>query len=185
MEASCLEWSLLISILLRDAMAVLRTINAAKSPDQSAEGVARLKQGLHLLNYWIGTECLGYMPFIATIHNQISVLGNILANKLQQQQLHMEKQQQTVSSPPIATPLPARSRKTSSNHDTTSHGSSHRDRLSSVSSITPPADRKAVKTDANSATIAENNLNAKELMKTQREIAVAEAVSENTGCVIS
>lgn len=187
MEASCLEWSLLISILLRDAMAVLRTINAAKSPDQSAEAVARLKQGLHLLNYWIGTECLGYMPFIATIHNQISVLGNILASKLQQQQQQMERQQQTVSSPPIATPLPARSRKTSSNHDATSHSSSHRDRLSSVSSITPPADRKTIKTDANSATV-ENNLNAKAkelLKKTQREIAVAEAVSENTGCVIS
>lgn len=127
------------------------------------------------------------MPFIATIHNQISVLGNILASKLQQQQQQMERQQQTVSSPPIATPLPARSRKTSSNHDATSHSSSHRDRLSSVSSITPPADRKTIKTDANSATV-ENNLNAKAkelLKKTQREIAVAEAVSENTGCVIS
>lgn len=56
MEASCLEWSLLISILLRDAMAVLRTINAARSPDQSIEAVMRLKQGMHFLHYWINTE---------------------------------------------------------------------------------------------------------------------------------
>lgn len=56
MEASCLEWSLLISILLRDAMAVLRTVNAAKSLDQSIESVSRLKQGLQLLHYWTQTE---------------------------------------------------------------------------------------------------------------------------------
>lgn len=52
MEASCLEWSLIISVLLRDAMAVLRTVNAAKSPDQSIEAVSRLKQGLQILHYW-------------------------------------------------------------------------------------------------------------------------------------
>lgn len=56
MEASCLEWSLIISVLLRDAMAVLRTVNAAKSPDQSIEAVSRLRQGLLLLQYWTNTE---------------------------------------------------------------------------------------------------------------------------------
>ncbi|KAJ8935417.1 hypothetical protein NQ314_012836, partial [Rhamnusium bicolor] len=56
MEASCLEWSLLISVLLRDAMAVLRTVNAAKSFDQTIEAVSRLRQGLLILNYWTNTE---------------------------------------------------------------------------------------------------------------------------------
>lgn len=56
MEASCLEWSLLISVLLRDAMAILRTVNAAKSADQSIESVSRLKQGLQFLHYWTHTE---------------------------------------------------------------------------------------------------------------------------------
>lgn len=56
MEASCLEWSLLISVLLRDAMAVLRTVNAAKSQDQSIESVSRLRQGLWFLSYWTNTE---------------------------------------------------------------------------------------------------------------------------------
>lgn len=58
MEASCLEWSLLISVLLRDAMAVLRTVNAAKSPDQSIEAVSRLRQGLLILSYWTNSEWL-------------------------------------------------------------------------------------------------------------------------------
>lgn len=56
MEAGCLEWSLLISILLRDAMAVLRTVNAAKSNDQSIEAVSRLRQSLLILIYWTNTE---------------------------------------------------------------------------------------------------------------------------------
>lgn len=56
MEASCLEWSLLISILLRDAMAVLRTVNAVKSHDQTIESVSRLYQGLTLLQFWTNNE---------------------------------------------------------------------------------------------------------------------------------
>lgn len=56
MEASCLEWSLLVSVLLRDAMAVLRTVNAARSPDQPTEAVKRLRDGLQMLFYWIHTE---------------------------------------------------------------------------------------------------------------------------------
>ena len=56
MEASCLEWALLISVLLRDAMAVLRTTNAARSSDHSAESVQRLKEGLMSLCHWSNTE---------------------------------------------------------------------------------------------------------------------------------
>lgn len=56
MEANCLEWSLVFSIILRDAMAVLRLINAAKSHDQPAETVSRLRQGLLIINYWTNTE---------------------------------------------------------------------------------------------------------------------------------
>lgn len=133
MEASCLEWSLIISILLRDAMAVLRTVNAARSPDQSVEAVMRLKQGMHLLNYWINTECLGYLPFLITIHNQISVLAKILATKVQHQQI-IEKQQQAIAA--VSSPIPSRSRKTSSNHDSNSHVSSREKHNSLSGSVT-------------------------------------------------
>lgn len=142
MEAGCLEWSLIISILLRDAMAVIRTVNAAKSPDQNAESVMRLKQGMHLLHYWINTECLGYMPFILTIHNQISVLAKILATKVQlqqkiekQQQIHVNNNNQNNQNN-VTSPGPTRSRKTSSNHDTTSHVSSREKHNSLSGSIT-------------------------------------------------
>jgi hypothetical protein len=56
MEASCLEWALLISVLLHDAMAVFRTTNAARSLDHSVEAILRLKDGLVALCHWSGTE---------------------------------------------------------------------------------------------------------------------------------
>lgn len=87
MEAGCLEWSIIISVLLRDALAIVRTVNAAKSIDQSIEAVSRLKQGLQILHYWTHTECLGYRTFMLAVQNQISVLSTIQATKIHHQQI--------------------------------------------------------------------------------------------------
>ncbi|PNF21795.1 Guanine nucleotide exchange factor subunit Rich [Cryptotermes secundus] len=108
MEASCLEWALLISILLQDAMAVFRTTNAARSSDHSVEAILRLKDGLVALCHWSGTECLGYKPFTVAIQNEVAVLNKLLSSKQQQQQ-------NTLSS--SSSPRLSRSRRTSSNQD--------------------------------------------------------------------
>ncbi|XP_075216315.1 guanine nucleotide exchange factor subunit Rich [Lycorma delicatula] len=81
MEAGCLEWSLIISVLLRDAMAVHRTTNIARSPDQSYESVTRLKDGFLSLCQWSSTECFGYKPFMLVIQNNVVVLNKLLATK--------------------------------------------------------------------------------------------------------
>ncbi|XP_031329698.1 guanine nucleotide exchange factor subunit Rich isoform X2 [Photinus pyralis] len=120
MEASCLEWSLLISILLRDAMAVLRTVNAARTSEQSIEAISRLRQGLQLLCYWTYRECLGYKTFMLAIQNQISVLTKILATKIQQQQIQEHQQAVSATFTKHMAPIPSRSRKSSSNQDSTS-----------------------------------------------------------------
>lgn len=56
MEAGCLEWCLVISILLRDVLAIHRVTNAARSPDQTYEAVIRLKEGFLALFHWSNTE---------------------------------------------------------------------------------------------------------------------------------
>jgi RAB6A-GEF complex partner protein 1 len=56
MEAGCLEWALVLSVLLRDAMAVLRTTFAARTADQPIEVVKRLKNGLEALMAWSNTQ---------------------------------------------------------------------------------------------------------------------------------
>lgn len=122
------------------------------------------------------------MPFIITIQNQISVLAKILATKVQHQQ-QLEKQQQFVASlNHVVTPVPSRSRKTSSNHDTTSHTSSNRDRLSSVSSSVMPADRISESTGLSQAA---GDLNINKNKEKQNEIAMADSVNDGMGCVLS
>ncbi|XP_019759391.2 guanine nucleotide exchange factor subunit Rich isoform X1 [Dendroctonus ponderosae] len=116
MEASCLEWSLLIAVLLRDAMAVLRTVNAAKSHEHSIESVSRLKQGLLILNYWTTTECIGYKAFMLAIQNQLAVLSRILDTKIQQQRI-VEYQQAVSASLNKASLQKPRSRKSSQSQD--------------------------------------------------------------------
>ncbi|KAL3288872.1 hypothetical protein HHI36_003318 [Cryptolaemus montrouzieri] len=123
MEANCLEWSLLISVSLRDAMAVLRTVNAAKSSDQSIESVTRLRQQLLLLHYWTNTECLAYRTFMLAIQNQISVLSKILTTKHQQQQIIEYQQALSATLKKATTPSVSRSRNNSSNQDSVSQGS--------------------------------------------------------------
>ncbi|GLH13764.1 Guanine nucleotide exchange factor subunit Rich [Gryllus bimaculatus] len=138
MEAMCLEWALIISVLLRDAMAVLRATNAVQSADQSYEAVLRLREGFLALFHWSSSECLGYKPFMSAVQGQAAVLAKVLSNKeklLQcQQQAAVRRQtppQQSLSpsalcSVPVSTslsnsspvsPLGTRSRHASSNQD--------------------------------------------------------------------
>ena len=49
-----LDWSLLISIALRDALGVVRTINSAR--DQSPETIRSLRDGLMSLALWANTQ---------------------------------------------------------------------------------------------------------------------------------
>ena len=52
LEAECVEWALLISIVLRDAMAVVRTVHLTGA----ADGLARLRSGLRALHLWTVNE---------------------------------------------------------------------------------------------------------------------------------
>lgn len=56
MEASCLEWSVIVAVLLHDAMAVFRAVNSARSPDQTLSAVQRLRDGILALLQWTNTQ---------------------------------------------------------------------------------------------------------------------------------
>ncbi|XP_060529369.1 guanine nucleotide exchange factor subunit Rich-like isoform X1 [Cylas formicarius] len=175
MEASCLEWSLLIALLLRDALAVLRTVNAAKSQDQSIESVSRLTQGLLLLNYWTTTECLGYKAFMLAIQNQISVLTRILETKIQHQQIIEYQQAVSATLNKVSLKSP-RSRTTSQSQEVTasqvnSTAKSKKSLTGSKDSIGEKhSDRKISQVSVKSTgSVSENN----------------SVIPESTGCVLS
>ena len=55
-EANCLEWALLIAIMLQDKMAVTRILNASRLSDRQIEVVLRLKNGFYKLYSWCNKE---------------------------------------------------------------------------------------------------------------------------------
>lgn len=56
LEAGCLEWALIISLVLRDVEAVVRTVNTASMTDTPLEMVARMREGISYLELWADTE---------------------------------------------------------------------------------------------------------------------------------
>ena len=56
LEASCLEWGLLISIILRDRSALSQVVNTASLGEVPIDIIARMKEGLSFLELWADTE---------------------------------------------------------------------------------------------------------------------------------
>lgn len=54
LEAGCLEWSAVVSVVLRDALAVVRVVTAAK--DAPVASVARLLAGLQAFTLFTQTH---------------------------------------------------------------------------------------------------------------------------------
>ncbi|XP_037295110.1 guanine nucleotide exchange factor subunit Rich isoform X2 [Manduca sexta] len=77
-EASCVEWALVVAVVLRDALAVMRITNAARANDVSLDAARRLRRALRDLCAWTEDECLGYKPFMMAISNQIPFLTSII-----------------------------------------------------------------------------------------------------------
>ncbi|XP_026289117.1 guanine nucleotide exchange factor subunit Rich isoform X1 [Frankliniella occidentalis] len=107
-EAGCLEWALILAILLHDALAVVRTTAAARAPSQSYSCVLRLRDTITTLTSWSNTECIGYKPFMMAIQGQVGVLTKLMTNKqqhqMQQYQLHQQLHQQQVTPQGVQNP---------------------------------------------------------------------------------
>ncbi|KOB76302.1 putative wd40 repeat protein, partial [Operophtera brumata] len=65
---SCIEWAVIIAVVLRDALAVLRTTNAARAGDVSLDAVRRLRRVLQDICAWTDAEC-NQIPFLTSVIN--------------------------------------------------------------------------------------------------------------------
>lgn len=81
LEAGCLEWSVVVAVVLRDALAVLRVVTLARAPDVPAQVINRLSAGLQDLLLFTNTECLGYQNFLGAIVSQIKVLERLASTR--------------------------------------------------------------------------------------------------------
>ena len=109
MEANCLELASLISIVLKDALALIRIVNAARScptqpssqiEEQQKLAVSRIYQNLKSLEVWAHSECIGYVPFFQTIQPQLNSLRSFLL----QQSFKMNSPDTTNLKPSIKKP---------------------------------------------------------------------------------
>ncbi|XP_064604853.1 guanine nucleotide exchange factor subunit RIC1-like isoform X2 [Liolophura sinensis] len=78
LEAGCLEWALIIAVVLRDIVAVDRTVNTASLTETPIEIVGRMREGLSYIELWADTECIGYKPFLNKLRGQIETLNKII-----------------------------------------------------------------------------------------------------------
>jgi hypothetical protein len=74
-EAGCLEWAAVAAIVLRDAMAIIRIVNAARSAPDAPRVVQRLYEGFIQLDNYAQHTCLGYRAFMTSIQPQVRSLA--------------------------------------------------------------------------------------------------------------
>ncbi|XP_034047532.1 RAB6A-GEF complex partner protein 1 isoform X2 [Thalassophryne amazonica] len=83
MEAGCLEWCVIIGLILRDASVIKKVIGFLNNPEVPAETVQSVRDGLLAVNAWASVDCLGYTPFLSLIQPQLQQLMESVVEQVQ------------------------------------------------------------------------------------------------------
>ncbi|XP_072309177.1 guanine nucleotide exchange factor subunit RIC1 [Eucyclogobius newberryi] len=83
MEAACLEWCVVIGLILRDAGVIKQVISFMDHPEIPPETVKNIKNGLLAVEAWASTDCLGYKPFFNLIQAQLQQLLEFTTEQVQ------------------------------------------------------------------------------------------------------
>uniref|UniRef100_A0A8K9UTV1 Protein RIC1 homolog n=1 Tax=Oncorhynchus mykiss TaxID=8022 RepID=A0A8K9UTV1_ONCMY len=83
MEAGCLEWCVVIGLILREATVIKQVVNFLDSPEVPHETVQSVRSGLLGVEAWASTDCLGYKPFLNLIRPQLQKLIETSVEQIQ------------------------------------------------------------------------------------------------------
>ncbi|XP_040914782.1 guanine nucleotide exchange factor subunit RIC1 isoform X2 [Toxotes jaculatrix] len=83
MEACCLEWCVVIGLILRDANVIKQVIGFLDNPEVPQETVQSVRNGLLAVDTWASTDCLGYKPFLNLIQPQLQQLMDSASEQVQ------------------------------------------------------------------------------------------------------
>ena len=89
-EASCLEWAAVAAIVLRDAMAIIRIVNAARSAPDAPAVVRRLYDS-------VGQLCSAHLPWLPALYDQYTAPDPQLGQVYQCCQSAQQQQQRAVA----------------------------------------------------------------------------------------
>lgn len=77
MEAGCLEWCVVIGLILRDVSVIKQIMGFLDIPEVSPETVQSIRVGLTAVDQWASSDCLGYKPFLNLIRPQLTKLMEV------------------------------------------------------------------------------------------------------------
>ncbi|KAM3873794.1 guanine nucleotide exchange factor subunit RIC1 [Diretmus argenteus] len=83
MEAGCLEWCVVIGLILREASVIKQVIGFLDSPEVPPETVQSVRSGLLAVDTWASTDCQGYKPFLNLIRPQLQQLMESASEQVQ------------------------------------------------------------------------------------------------------
>ncbi|XP_040436529.1 guanine nucleotide exchange factor subunit RIC1 isoform X4 [Falco naumanni] len=83
MEAGCLDWCIIIGLILRESSVINQVFSIMQSSDIDGEICQNIKTGLHAVDKWASTDCPGYKPFLNSIKPQIQKLSEIVEEQVQ------------------------------------------------------------------------------------------------------
>ncbi|NWR67047.1 RIC1 protein, partial [Bucorvus abyssinicus] len=83
MEAGCLDWCIVIGLILRESSVINQVFSVMKSSDIDGEICQNIKTGLYAVDKWASTDCPGYKPFLNIIKPQIQKLSEIVEEQIQ------------------------------------------------------------------------------------------------------
>ncbi|XP_021108680.1 RAB6A-GEF complex partner protein 1 [Heterocephalus glaber] len=83
MEAGCLDWCIVIGLILRESSVINQILVIAQSSEVDGEMLQNIKIGLHAVDRWASTDCPGYKPFLNIIKPQLQKLSEITEEQVQ------------------------------------------------------------------------------------------------------
>ncbi|KAM6362967.1 guanine nucleotide exchange factor subunit RIC1 isoform 4-T4 [Pluvialis apricaria] len=83
MEAGCLDWCIIIGLILRESSVINQVFSIMQSSDIDREICQNIKTGLYAVDKWASTDCPGYKPFLNIIKPQIQKLSEIAEEQVQ------------------------------------------------------------------------------------------------------
>ncbi|XP_065520185.1 guanine nucleotide exchange factor subunit RIC1 isoform X3 [Lathamus discolor] len=83
MEAGCLDWCIIIGLILRESSVINQVFSIIQSSDIDGEICQNIKTGLYAVDKWASTDCPGYKPFLNIIKPQIQKLSEIVEEQVQ------------------------------------------------------------------------------------------------------
>ncbi|XP_075787726.1 guanine nucleotide exchange factor subunit RIC1 isoform X2 [Pelodiscus sinensis] len=83
MEAGCLDWCIIIGLILRESSIINQVFVIMESSDADGEIWQNIKTGLHAVDRWASTDCPGYKPFLNIIKPQLQKLREVSEEQVQ------------------------------------------------------------------------------------------------------